>query len=436
MTLPANSELQFNRAQTSAPASLPLMGNPTEVASTAELAFSELAFPELDSPDRNKLKTAFEFFNLMSQQLTDAYKTLEQQVQELTEELAQTQARHEAEVANKELVTGRLEGLLHVLPVGVVVLDVRGRVQECNPAAVELLGEPLLGESWLEIIQRSFSPRLDDGHEVSLKDGRRVSIATRSLDGVPGQLIVLTDMTETRALQERLSRHQRLSSLGKMVASLAHQIRTPLSAAMLYAEHLTNTDLEAGQQRRFADKLNSRLNHLEQQVRDMLIFAKGEMPLADLISTEQLVEGLQAAAETPVAASFSQLQITNNAAGFCLQCNREALVGAMLNLINNAIQAVGRAAEINITLDSIDGYMRIIVQDKGPGIDEAIKENVLEPFVTNKSQGTGLGLAVVQAVVRAHHGEFNIESSTGCGTVMSIQIPLRSQLESAEGIVE
>ena len=116
----------------------------------------------------------------------------------------------------------------------------RGRVQECNPTAIDLLGEPLEGESWLNVIQRVFAPRFDDGHEVSLKDGRRVSIATRSLAGEPGQLIVLTDMTETRALQERLSRHQRLSALGKVSASLAHQIRTPLSAAMLYGEHLVS----------------------------------------------------------------------------------------------------------------------------------------------------------------------------------------------------
>lgn len=426
MTVPTNSELQLELGGNPSPPALPLMSDLAEGAPFPDLVFPESA--ELNSPDKNKLKTAFEFFNLMSQQLTDAYKTLEQQVQALTEELAQTQARHEAEVANKELVTGRLEGLLHVLPVGVVVLDVRGRVQECNPAAVELLGEPLLGESWLEIIQRSFAPRLDDGHEVSLKDGRRVSLATRSLDGEPGQLIVLTDMTETRALQERLSRHQRLSSLGRMVASLAHQIRTPLSAAMLYGEHLANTELDASQQRRFADKLNSRLSHLEQQVRDMLIFAKGDMPLADLISTEQLVEGLQAAAETPVKASLSRLQISNNAQGYSLQCNSEALVGAILNLINNAIQAVGKEAEISIDLDVSGAYLRIVVRDQGPGIDESIRANVLEPFVTNKSQGTGLGLAVVQAVVRAHHGEFNIESSTGCGTVMLIQIPLRADV--------
>ncbi|MCF7982616.1 MAG: PAS domain-containing protein [Pseudomonadales bacterium] len=382
----------------------------------------------LDLPDKHKLETAFEFFNLMSQQLTDAYNGLEQQVKDLTAELARAQAQHEEEVAKKEMVTNRLEGLLNILPVGVVVLDVRGRVQQCNLAAAELLGEPLLGESWLDIIQRSFAPRLDDGHEVSLKDGRRVSLATRSLDGQPGQLIVLTDMTETRALQERLSRHQRLSSLGEMVASLAHQIRTPLSAAILYGEHLTNTDLEPAQQKRFADKLNSRLSHLEQQVRDMLIFAKGDMALADRIETAQLVTGIEMAAESPLLASHSALSVNNQAENAVLQCNLEALIGAILNLINNSIQAVGQGAQIQIHLEQHEAMLEIRVCDQGPGISERVKHRVMEPFVTTKSHGTGLGLAVVQAVVRAHQGEFRLESTSAEGTQMLLTLPICAAL--------
>ena len=388
---------------------------------------------ECQLSDQQKLKTAFESFNQISGQLTGAYQALEQQVKDLTAQLLEADARHQAEVANKELVTGRLEGLLNILPVGVVVLDVRGGVQQCNPAAIDLLGEPLLGERWLEIIQRSFAPRFDDGHEVSLKDGRRVSLATRSLEGQRGQLIVLTDMTETRDLMERLSRHQRLSSLGKMVASLAHQIRTPLSAAMLYGEHLSNTDLEPQQQRKFAEKLNSRLNHLEQQVRDMLIFAKGDMPLADRAQTGELVAGIEAAAEATLLSSKSRLSLNNLAEGCTLQCNLEALVGAILNLVNNAIQAVGCGAQIDITLEHEGGredeagILLITVTDQGPGIDESVRAQVLEPFVTTRSQGTGLGLAVVQAVVRAHQGEFKIAFSGASGTAVVLRLPLWGQ---------
>lgn len=388
---------------------------------------------DLNSSDRNKLQAAFDSFNLMSQQLTEAYQALEVQVQELTEELARTEARREDEVAAKERVTGRLEGLLSALPVGVVVLDVRGRVQECNPAAIDLLGEPLEGERWLDIIQRVFAPRLDDGHEVSLKDGRRVSIATRSLAGEPGQLIVLTDMTETRALQERLSRHQRLSALGKVAASLAHQIRTPLSAAMLYGEHLLNTELVPAQQQRFAGKLMSRLNHLEQQVRDMLIFARGDMPVSDLVTTEALVQGLKAAMESPLEASQSHCHLNNRATGQLLQCNQEALIGAILNLVNNAIEVVAAGAEISIELDVVaHDQLRICVTDKGPGIAEDILDDVQEAFFTTKSHGTGLGLSVVLGVARAHHGEFNIESAPQQGARMTLLLPLKTQHSEQE----
>ncbi len=405
-----------------------LDGNSGNLQRLTEQPFDLPPGQQLDVSEQGKLQAAFEFFNTMSQQLTDAYRGLELNVQQLTRELEQAEVRHRREVADKERVTGRLEDLLHLLPVGVVVLDVRGRIQDCNSAAIDLLGEPLLGERWLDILQRSFSPRIDDGHEVSLHDGRRVSISTRSLEVERGQLIVLTDMTETRALQERLSRHQRLSALGKMVASLAHQIRTPLSAAILYGEHLTNPDLESDQQHRFSVKLMSRLNHLEQQVRDMLIFAKGDMPLSDITTTQALVSEIEAAMESPLQASNSCAVINNGAEGISLQCNTDALVGAVLNLVNNAIQAVGKEARIKINLaETTDGHISISVADQGPGINNRVKANVTEPFFTTKSHGTGLGLAVVQAIVRAHQGEFSITSDNGKGTQVTLKLPARGE---------
>ena len=92
----------------------------------------------------------------------------------------------------------RLQHLLQVLPTGVVVLDARGFVQQANPVAISMLGEPLTGQRWLDVITRSFRPRSDDGMEVSLHDGRRVQLAITSLQPEPGQLIVLTDLTETQ----------------------------------------------------------------------------------------------------------------------------------------------------------------------------------------------------------------------------------------------
>src|SRR4051812_37775063 len=204
------------------------------------------------------LKSAFDMFNEMSQQLTDSYFLLENRVAELNQELNTVADQRMQELAEKEKIANRLENLLNFLPGGVVVLDSSGRISECNPAAIDLLGEPLQGELWRDVILRSFAPRKDDGHEVSLRDGRRISISTRN-QGEDGQIILLTDQTETRRLQSQLSRHERLSAMGKMMSALAHQIRTPLSAAMLYAGHLCNSKLDDVKRHQFSEKICNRL---------------------------------------------------------------------------------------------------------------------------------------------------------------------------------
>ena len=112
-----------------------------------------------------------------------------------------------------QTLSQRNEDLSHLvdnLPNGVVVLDEKGLVSQANKLAIQLLGEPLEGELWRSIITRSFKPREDDGHEVSLHNGRRVKLEITSLPY--GQLIVMTDLTETRQLQARVSHLQRVSA--------------------------------------------------------------------------------------------------------------------------------------------------------------------------------------------------------------------------------
>lgn len=206
-------------------------------------AFTEQPADTAEATSRAGLEQAFALFNQMSSQLSESYSLLEERVTELKGQLALVSAQRMEELAEKERLANRLQSLLDLLPGGVIVIDAHGVVREANPAALGLLGEPLVGMLWREVIARCFAPREDDGHEISLRDGRRLSIATRSLNGEPGQLILLNDLTDTRRLQEQLARHERLSALGRMVASLAHQIRTPLSAALLYAGHLSEQAL-------------------------------------------------------------------------------------------------------------------------------------------------------------------------------------------------
>ena len=377
-------------------------------------------FPQQDD---EAVDSALEMFNQMSRQITDSYRTLESRVNQLSGELSQESLQRQQELEEKEQLADRLSTLLKALPAGVVVLDSQGVVSQSNPAAIALLGEPLDGENWVDVIRRCFSPRRDDGHEVSLKDGRRVSIEIRTMDNQPGQLILLTDLTETRHLQSQLAHAQRLSAMGKMVASLAHQIRTPLSAAILYGGHLTQDDLDEEMRQRCASRLMSRLTHLEQQVRDMLIFARGETRLAEELSAATLVSALESALEGIKPAAGSDVMLKSDMPEECrLLCNRDALVGACTNLVNNSLEAGATVVAVQVVSEA--GELLIRVMDNGPGFGKAEASRLAEAFYTTKSHGTGLGLAVVQAVVKAHQGQFSIESPEPGGAVATLRLPL------------
>jgi two-component system sensor histidine kinase FlrB len=371
-----------------------------------------------------QLAEAFELFSNVSSQLANTYQAMEAKVGLLNSELHQVDEQRRQELDEKLRVSERYETLLQALPAGVVVLDSRGVITDCNPAAEALLGKPLVGELWRDVIARSFAPEGEDGHEIMLKDGRLISLATRSIDGGLGQLILLNDLTQTRRLQQNLSRHRRLSEMGRMMSSLAHQIRTPLSAAMLYAGHLNNGALSEQQTQRFAGKILSRLNHLEQQVKDMLIFVRGDVKLTDRIRADELVSLWQQAMEVPVAAAGAQCHIANLAPDALVLCNRESMVGALMNLVSNAIEAAGSAAELSISLKQQEQALEIVLLDNGPGIPSELIEQLDEPFFTTKPQGTGLGLAVVKAVCQAHHGEFSLHSAPGAGCTAVIRLPL------------
>ncbi len=362
----------------------------------------------------------------VSAQLIESHALLEAQVDTLKRQLADVHAQRTRELAEKACVTARLQNLLDLLPGGVVVLDGRGVVREANPVARELLGEPLEGQLWRDLIQERFAPREDDYHEVSLRSGRRVSLATRSLRGEPGQLILINDLTETRELQARLARHERLSALGRMVASLAHQIRTPLSTALLYASHLGDDALSLEQRQRFSLRLKDRLQAMEQQVRDMLLFARGDLPLEDRLTPPALFERLRLQAE-PV---LEQAGIKCRWVDLCppqgwLRCNAETLVSALLNLVENACQAGSMSSGLKVVARRLEGQLSLCVVDNGPGMSAELLARLAEPFHTTKPQGTGLGLAVVKSVARAHGGAFHLRSKVGRGTCAEVLLPIQ-----------
>lgn len=332
-----------------------------------------------------------------------------------------------------EQLTGRsasrMSRLLSVMPAGVVVIDGDGRVQDCNPAAIKLLGEPLSGERWIDIIQRSFQPRPGDGHDVSLRDGRLVHISTNPLDGEPGQIVLLHDVTETRQLQHKVSHMQRLSAMGEVAARLAHQIRTPLSSAMLYLSPLLKANGDTATQRRFAGRLHDSLSHMEQLVRNMLAFSKGDMAAPAPVNIEALFEEVARQFHSSASQDGTQLAVINNTNDGHIFGSQPALVSAINNLINNAREACREDGKISLSADFIEDeqqqqFIEISIEDNGIGIEESDFDKILQPFYTTRSAGTGLGLAVVQSIIKAHKGIMWLDSDLGEGSTFCLRLPV------------
>ena len=323
----------------------------------------------------------------------------------------------------------RLTHLLQVMPAGVIVLDNKGVIKQANQQAVALLGEPLELTLWRDIIVRSFKPQADDGHEVSLRDGRKVKLTITPLEEEKGQLILITDLTETRDLQSRLSHLQKLSSLGKMVATLAHQVRTPLSSAMLYAANLRSLNLSNPIAEKFTDKLLTRLKDLESQVNDMLLFAKsGDQQIVKPVNASSVING--AIASVDAAAFHKKIDIQTNAFNpkATILGNETAISGAVSNLLHNAIQASNDNSTIKVVMATVTNdakpFVSISVVDQGKGIDEAQVSKIFEPFYTSKSQGTGLGLAVVKSVAQSHKGLISARNNAnGVGACFELLLP-------------
>ena len=378
---------------------------------------------------QHNLEIAFNKFNVHAEHLSATFQDLNLQIQHLTAELSEERNKRQAQLAEKERYARRLSELLSALPAGIVVLDMRGRIEESNPVAVELLDEPLDGELWRDIIQRAFEPGSQAGQEARLKDGRTVSISTCPRGDEPGQIILLMDVTETRLLQQALSRHQRLSAMGEMSAKLAHQIRTPLASALLYTSNMTKSKLKVAERNKFISKTLSRLQHLENVVEDMLSFSRvGELG-HEIISLSDLLDELNQAMETHLETADCQLTTNELNLNIFLNANRDALLGVLQNLITNAIQACDRRGELNLSVklsDQTHGIASVDIglSDNGPGISADIIEEIFEPFFTTRSNGTGLGLAVAKAVVENHDGSIWVESSSEKGTKFIIRLPV------------
>jgi len=201
--------------------------------------------PSGDDPrlDAAQLAEAFALFSRASEELSSAYNALQGQVSQLTE---------------------RLNVLMGALPAGVVVVDRLGKVVQINRAARDLLGSGREGTAWADV-RRIFEPTETPGEVTVAGDNgvRRLSLSEAALESGDELIILLHDITDTHFMRLQAERNERLAAMGEMVAGLAHQLRTPLSAALLYTANLRQVEMSPADRDKVADRAIERLRYLE-----------------------------------------------------------------------------------------------------------------------------------------------------------------------------
>ncbi|MDX2299840.1 MAG: ATP-binding protein [Xanthomonadaceae bacterium] len=366
------------------------------------------------------LSQAFALFNDTSRALADSYHELERRAADLSRQLAAAHSARLSELAAKERLAERMQTLIEALPGGVVVLDASRRVVEANAAARGIVADLAPGQDWSEAAARTFGPMAESGR-LQLPDGREFALSQQVLaDG--GMVLLFADVTRARELQARLEHYQRLSSMGEMSARLAHQLRTPLSAAVLYASRIAEGELPPSVATRLGARTMERLRHLERLIDDMLHFARADHDGREQVAVAELLARVRDAALGKSDAAVA-VEFVDRSGAAVLNGSSELLASALGNLIDNALSVSPRGTQVRVQAERSAGEVAIRVADSGPGVPEALRERIFEPFFTTRADGTGLGLAVVRSVIAAHGGRVGVAARAQGGAEFEIRLP-------------
>jgi signal transduction histidine kinase len=236
--------------------------------------------------------------------------------------------------------------------------------------------------------------------------------------------LFLRNAESAARLERRLSRSENLAAMGRLTATLAHEIKNPLAIIRASAKRLGKLE---GEPQRMADYVVEEVDRLSATVARYLEFARGaDLPpgqgdaRATLDATLALLEGECRARRVEVARAGAW----PDAAPVAL--DPDSLKQVWLNLLLNALEALPEGGRVTVTLDERRGAFEVAIADDGPGIPAETLQRIGEPFVTTKAKGSGLGLFLPRRLVRAAGGELAIDSAPGRGTTCRVTLPRRS----------
>jgi len=386
----------------------------------------------LQSVDAGELGDITSQLAAISDNLLASYARLERRAERVERDLLV--ANHEPAHRMEEVdsLRAHLDAVLRALPCCVIVRDSRGAIASVNPAA-----STLLASSEEQLKQSVRHPVLDDEpgdgvvREHVLGDGVRRALAVRCssvrTESGGGSVVIVDDRTEERRLEAKVASSAKMAALGTMAGGIAHEVRNPLNAVRGFAE-LLRLELDPSERaHRFATRICEGVDEIDGIVKSLLGFAAPEKLVREVVDPEELAREAIAAARGDANASEPTDRWNIRASIDCpvFRADPIKLRQALKNLVANALQAQPAGGDVALEIRHDGGVIELRVHDAGPGFAPDLRARAGEPFLTTRSEGTGLGLALVHAIAAVHGGsiEFCADSGPLGGADVRLRIP-------------
>jgi two-component system sensor histidine kinase HydH len=333
--------------------------------------------------------------------------------------------------------------LVENLPMGILAIGIDGKITSFNQAAETLLkysAEEAVGKEAGTVLPESLRvlvDELDSGDQMlsravdcTRSDGKTVPLEVtatilRGDEGDSlGDVLLFRDLTEIRKLRREVERSQRLASLGRLAAGIAHEIRNPLSSIKGFATYFRQRYKDVPEDQETAEIMVQEVDRLNRVIGELLEFARPmDMQLRKTVIRDLIGSSLKM---VEAQALEKNIEIKTNIAPEIdtVLLDPDRMNQIFLNLYLNAIQAMDEGGVLTSDL-SRDGVkeIKIVISDTGKGIARKDLGKVFDPYYTTKPSGTGLGLAIVHRIVEAHQGDIKVESKQGKGTTVTIILP-------------
>lgn len=358
-------------------------------------------------------------------------KALEQKVQTRTREIEETKQY--------------LENLLETANDVIYTLDrdqhftyVNNKIEAWGYKKEDLIGRPYLSLLSKRHRGRRLKSTLDIGAkqvyevEVMSKTGETrvamvsVSPLLDSKSGIQGVLGIARDITETKKLEQQIMNSEKLASIGKLAAGVAHEINNPLGGILSCLYNLRKGTVAPARQEEYLASMEEGLRRVQKIVRQLLDFSQQYEPELSFSDLNAIVDRVLVLTNHALTAGRIKLVKRLQEDLPAVLVDRHMIEQVLMNLILNAVQAIQGGGVVTIRTVAEDEVCKILVEDTGCGIPSHLLSRIFDPFFTTKptGEGTGLGLSVSLGIVERHGGRILVDSEIGKGTVFTVCLPL------------